>query len=404
MKKLPYNSNLIIYFENQDGQIEIQNYFDESNNYKIEKIILADNTEITNFENYMDPLTFITVDSDYTIAENSSITDVYLSGTGNISATGNSKNNLFEDNSGDNTFEGKGGDDGFYCTAGGNDTYIFNVGDGWDWITDEGGSDRILFGPTVSLDKTEFRRIDNNLQIVVNDGTTWSGIFINDQFDPNKSRTIEKFEFSDGTVITDLTNYITGISVSEDYTLPENSTIEKIYLSGSENISAVGNSQNNYFEDNSGDNTFEGKGGDDGFYCAAGGNDTYIFNVGDGWDWIIDEGGSDRILFGPSVSLNNIEFRKSGNNLQIVVNDGTTWSGIFINDQFDPNKSRAIEKFEFSDGTVITDLTNLLVDNNSDEDVNMIIQEMNSYSPDEDFVLSSFDKQDTQDLTLVMAN
>ncbi len=403
MKRL-HNNNLIIYFENQDGQIEIQNHFDESNNYKIEKIILADNTEITNFENYMDPLSFITVDSDYTIAENSPITDVYLSGSGNISATGNSKDNLFEDNSGDNTFEGKGGDDGFYCTAGGNDTYIFNVGDGWDWITDEGGSDRILFGPTVSLDKTEFRRSGNNLQVVVNDGTTWSGIFINDQFDPNKSRAIEKFEFSDGTVITDLTNYITGISVSEDYTLPENSTIEKIYLSGSENISAVGNSQNNYFEDNSGDNTFEGKGGDDGFYCAAGGNDTYIFNVGDGWDWIIDEGGSDRILFGPSVSLNNIEFRKSGNNLQIVVNDGTTWSGIFINDQFDPNKSRAIEKFEFSDGTVITDLTNLLVDSNSDEDVNMIIQEMNSYSPDEDFVLSSFDKQDTQDLTLVMAN
>ncbi len=403
MKRL-HNNNLIIYFENQNGQIEIQNHFDESNNYKIEKIILADNTEITNFENYMDPLSFITVDSDYSIAENSPITDVYLSGSGNISATGNSKNNLFEDNSGDNTFEGKGGDDGFYCTAGGNDTYIFNVGDGWDWITDEGGSDRILFGPTVSLDKTEFRRSGNNLQIVVNDGTTWSGIFINDQFDPNKSRTIEKFEFSDGTVITDLTNYITGISVSEDYTLPENSTIEKIYLSGSENISAVGNSQNNYFEDNSGDNTFEGKGGDDGFYCAAGGNDTYIFNVGDGWDWIIDEGGSDRILFGPSVSLDNIEFRKSGNNLQIVVNDGTTWSGIFINDQFDTNKSRAIEKFEFSDGTVITDLTNLLVDSNSDEDVNMIIQEMNSYSPDEDFVLSSFDKQDTQDLTLVMAN
>ena len=403
MKRL-HNNNLIIYFENQNGQIEIQNHFDESNNYKIEKIILADNTEITNFENYMDPLSFITVDSDYTIAENSPITDVYLSGSGNISATGNSKNNLFEDNSGDNTFEGKGGDDGFYCTAGGNDTYIFNVGDGWDWITDEGGSDRILFGPTVSLDKTEFRRSGNNLQIVVNDGTTWSGIFINDQFDTNKSRAIEKFEFSDGTVITDLTNYITGISVSEDYTLPENSTIEKIYLSGSENISAVGNSQNNYFEDNSGDNTFEGKGGDDGFYCAAGGNDTYIFNVGDGWDWIIDEGGSDRILFGPSVSLDNIEFRKSGNNLQIVVNDGTTWSGIFINDQFDTNKSRAIEKFEFSDGTVITDLTNLLVDSNSDEDVNMIIQEMNSYSPDEDFVLSSFDKQDTQDLTLVMAN
>ncbi|RAI15392.1 MAG: hypothetical protein DKM22_04595 [Candidatus Melainabacteria bacterium] len=403
MKRLR-NNNLIIYFENQDGQIDIQNYFDESNNCKIEKIILADNTEITNFENYMDPLTFITIDSDYTIAENSSITDVYLSESGNISATGNSKNNHFEDNSGDNTFEGKGGDDGFYCTAGGNDTYIFNVGDGWDWITDEGGSDRILFGPTVSLDKTEFRRSGNNLQIVVNDGTTWSGIFINDQFDTNKSRAIEKFEFSDGTVITDLTNYITGISVSEDYTLPENSTIEKIYLSGSENISAVGNSQNNYFEDNSGDNTFEGKGGDDGFYCAAGGNDTYIFNVGDGWDWIIDEGGSDRILFGPSVSLDNIEFRRSGNNLQIVVNDGTTWSGIFINDQFDPNKSRAIEKFEFSDGTVITDLTNLLVDSNSDEDVNMIIQEMNSYSPDEDFVLSSFDKQDTQDLTLVMAN
>ena len=89
----------------------------------------------------MDPPTFITVDSNYSLPENSSIIDIVASGNGDISLTGNSQNNTIQGNSGNNTYQGNGGNDTLNDFAGGNDVYIYNLGDGHDWINDNGGTD-----------------------------------------------------------------------------------------------------------------------------------------------------------------------------------------------------------------------------------------------------------------------
>lgn len=45
---------------------------------------------------------------------------------------------------------------------------MWNLGDGMDSIYDEGGTDRIIFGPNISLDDISFRRNDSELFIIVN--------------------------------------------------------------------------------------------------------------------------------------------------------------------------------------------------------------------------------------------
>ena len=79
------------------------------------------------------------------------------------------------------------------------------------------------------------------------------------------------------------------------------------------------------------------------------GNDTYYYNLGDGWDIIEDNDGtgenSDTISFGAGIALADLTFTQRDTNLEIVIK-GDSSQGIVINRFFDPSyrKNFCIEK------------------------------------------------------------
>ncbi len=394
------DGQLEITFDGVEGNIVIDNYFNDDDN-KIEKIILNDGTEITDFTPYF---TSVETDTNYAASGNGKIQNITAIGSSNITLIGNSNNNTISGNSGNNTFEGKGGDDRLVDNQGGDDTYIYNLGDGNDTINDVGGIDTIKFGAGIALENLAFMQTSDNLNIWFHNQD--GGISIENYF-TNPDNKIERFELADGTVITDITNHITAIGSNESIVLPDG--VFQAHLWGDGNTSATGNSLDNWLGGNSGNNTFEGKGGNDYFCDEQGGNDTYIYNLGDGYDCISDTNGNDTIQFGTGITTNNVSFNQTAEgNLEIRF--GEEEGSIVIEDYFNINTDKKIENFAFSDGTTLSDISSLIIpyaETNSAEEyvdentVNSIIQEMSAYAPDGEMAIGEYNQNSEELLQLV---
>lgn len=355
-------NNLIISFtDNENDSICIANYFDDDEN-KIEFFRFANGDVISDISSYLQNEngevaqivgngSIVLVDGEETAT---------LSGTNNATVLGNNLDNTIIGNSGNNTYYASGGDDIVTDVLGGNDTYIYNIGDGEDSVTDIGGNDTIKFGQGITLDNLTFENISSDLKInIQNDDGYYGCIFVTRHF-KSDYRKIEHFEFADGTIISDLTPYLTGTTVKSDYVIDEGSSIKDVYLQGNKDISVVGNSADNHFEGNSGDNTYEGKGGDDNIWDESGGNDTYIYNLGDGFDWIHDKSGNDTIQFGVGITADDIKFVKNGNSLEIRIGSDENYGNIWVDNYFDSSNDYKIENVKFANGTTITDVSDKL--------------------------------------------
>ncbi len=79
------------------------------------------------------------------------------------------------------------------------------------------------------------------------------------------------------------------------------------------------------------------------------GDDTYVWNLGDGFDSIGDSSGTDVIQFGAGVTFDDLSFRGEGNNLLIFVKGDET-QGMSISDFF-YSSSNHIEYLKFADGS-----------------------------------------------------
>ncbi|MDD3597206.1 calcium-binding protein, partial [Sulfuricurvum sp.] len=129
------------------------------------------------------------------------------------------------------------------------------------------------------------------------------------------------------------------------------------------------------------------------------GNDTYVFNLGDGHDTIYDydrnytnysyyNAGNDTIRFGEGIDESSVAFYMNGSNLVLSYGDNDL---ITITNQSVTNN--AIEKFTLSDGNYLTS-----------NDINVIIQSMNAYATDHGITIDSMDTvKNNQDLMNIVA-
>ena len=85
----------------------------------------------------------------------------------------------------------------------GDDAYVYNLGDGFDTISESGGDDKIVFGEGINQSDLSFEKIGNNLKISIN-GDEIKGIQINDQFGSSSNK-VETIEFHDGSTL-DISN------------------------------------------------------------------------------------------------------------------------------------------------------------------------------------------------------
>lgn len=403
-------NNLRLYFQNNRDQfIQIEDYFLDDD-HKIEKIELANGAITSDLWNF--------VSGRY--SENSNIyiseteTSAFLEGGKNLTVIGSDNNDHIVGNAGNNTYNAGKGNDYIQDWKGGNDTYIFNKGDGGDTIVDVGGEDTIKFGEGITLNNVYFE--DNRGDLII---TILNNNMLNDYITVQKHfksniRKIEHFEFDDGTIIDDLSPYLTGITVKSNYTLQSDSKIWKINMGGKKNLSVTGNSHDNTIAGNSGNNTFEGKGGNDTFTDEEGGNDTYIYNLGDGHDFIFDQDGNDTIEFGYGITRNNVNFVKNGDGLDIRIGVGSNGDNcnvsgsIFIGSYFNESNRYKIENIKFADGTILTDISSRLVEYTTGEEeyvsentINSLIQEINSYAPEGEMANGDYNLNNDDLLQLV---
>ncbi len=232
----------------------------------------------------------------------------------------------------DNTLRGLAGDDYLYGGLN-NDTYEWSVGDGNDTISEEGGLDKIVLNGVLPGD-VRFETNGYNLIVHIGDETITIGNQFSDYFFPGNGYEVYQVEslvYGDGSEISLLHNLnFTGTGESE--------TVQGI----------------------NDDNTLRGLGGDDYLYGYLG-DDTYVWAVGDGNDYISEEGGLDKIVLN-GVLPADVRFELSGFSLIVHVGDESlTISNQFL-DHYSPGngyEAYQVESLVYGDGTEVSLLHNL---------------------------------------------
>ena len=321
-------NNLVIYVNNDKTQgITIQNYY--SSYSQVEKLEFADGT----------------------IVETSSVSIVEPeepSENAGQTISGTSDDDILIGSDGDDTINAE---DGYNDITGGKgndiisagydrDTFYYNLGDGYDKITDLGGRDQIIFGDGISKENISFYRKNDNLIISINDDFS-QGIEIIDFFRNNDNR-IENIKFADNSTL----RLTTGLILKTN-------ELDGSITGTVEDDTLIGNIGENNLNGSSGDDILNGGKGNDTLDGDVG-NDTYIWNLGDDIDTIRDTAGLNTIKFGENISFDDLTFKQDGNNLRLIVKNDIS-QGIIIQDYFSSNNINnnyhPITIFEFSDGS-----------------------------------------------------
>ncbi len=388
------NDLRILVKNNPTQGLLLKNFF-SSLSYKIEDLIFTDGTTVHLSEI---PLTLDQDDTNDTVYGTEYGDTIYGNG-GNDTIYGGKGTDIINGGAGDDRLYGdtssssSSGTGNDIITGGlgndylsddyGNETYIYNLGDGLDTISDDSGADKIVFGEGISFNDFSYRAEGNNLRIIIG-GNETQGIIINDFFS-SSSYKIETLEFADGSTVD-----FDGIGFTLNQTSKTSNLTTTIY----DDIVNLLDTPNNDVNTSDGndvinggkyeDTIYGGKGtdiinggsGDDRLYgdtsssssSGAGndiitgglgndylsgnyGNDTYVYNLGDGLDTIHDSNGTDKIVFGEGILFNDFSYRAEGNNLRIIIG-GDESQGIIINDFFS-SSSYKIETLEFADGSTV---------------------------------------------------
>ncbi|WP_132408400.1 calcium-binding protein [Neorhizobium sp. S3-V5DH] len=266
--------------------------------------------------------------------------DVITGGGGSDTLNGLGGNDALSGDAGDDTLVGEEGNDRLIGGVGadslfgnsGSDIYAYESGDSNDYLNDE-DSDSIAVDvlqlTDLNLTQVEFMR--SGVSLIMTVVATGQTIFINNQFNQQDGGYwgIEKIEFAGGSSwnlaqINDV-GWIRGTSGNDSLT----GTWRQEILSGG-----------------SGNDSLNGDWGDD----------TYIFNLGDGHDTIQDwdnPEATDILQLGAGISANSVSVERGAAGFwDMVLDFGTSGSVTITNGLY--SASTVIERVNVADGTVWT--------------------------------------------------
>ena len=261
-------------------------------------------------------------------------TDSLSGNAGDDVLFGLSGNDTLYGNAGDDTLSGGLGNDDLYG-GDGKDVYLFNRGEGNDWIHTNGSAsgpdDVIRLGADIAPTQIELRRYLNNLDVILNkaDGSTERRV-VADYF---AGAPIDRLEFADGTVWNQSEIHSRFVQYGWDGAdaLYAASGINNRMRGMGGNDTLYGGNGNDLMDGGDGNDTLYGNAGDDTLSGYAGndtlsgglGNDTYLLSRGSGADVVVDSdstaGNSDLAQFGAGIASDQLWFRHVGNNLEVSV-------------------------------------------------------------------------------------
>ncbi|OFZ68762.1 MAG: hypothetical protein A2V79_10845 [Betaproteobacteria bacterium RBG_16_56_24] len=264
---------------------------------------------------------------DYTLDTN--VENLTLTGVDAINGTGNTLNNVIAGNSGNNELAGGTGDD-MLAGGAGNDTYIINAEDDVDIIVDNfsGGETNVIrFGSGVDPAQITLFKGSLGLNLGNDNVIHIEGVDYNDIIN---TCSIQRFEFSDGTVLTAQELVARGLDMN----------------GGAGDDTLLGTNVTDRIDGGDGADTLTGGQGDDTLLGGAG-NDRYVFNPGDGSDTIVDTLGSDTLYIGGNLTESSLEGMRDGDNMIVKVLGAT--DSIMLARWF--VQGEGVNTIEFGDGS-----------------------------------------------------
>lgn len=231
--------------------------------------------------------------------------------------------------SGADFIQGRGGDD-LLIGGGGSDTYYFELGDGNDTIqnsdSNASGYDRIRFGVGVMPESIELTRLGQDLIIRYSDSDSVAVVNLFDDEGRSSAMSTDMVEFSDGTIWT------------------KQRILAAVLIGGEGDDSIRAYSSNDFLEGKAGADTLWGGLGDD----------IYRYSSGDGSDVIIEESGNDELLL-TDISINQLNFRRDGNDLVLKSNNGEEIRVVGQFKEFSKALSvNGVETIRLADGFTLT--------------------------------------------------
>ncbi|MFO1389271.1 Ig-like domain-containing protein [Cellvibrio sp.] len=320
----PKDKDLVISFKNGVDQIFITDWVLPGNYYKgqIETIKLYDGSSFS-----FDPLSnpALLVGDEF---------NNYLVGTNNS-----------------DTLIGHAGDDQL-LGYNGDDEYRYTRGDGTDYITDFGGSDKIVFDSSILPENVKVRwegagtlalGIDDGSSIYLGSYTGIADSYAGRLLEPDIDKVMELVEFVGGIKwnLQDLLNKAKSPTIANDLIFGSNFADNLNGGEGSDEIlSGAGN------------DTLSGGIGND-ILRGGDGDDTYHYELGDGNDTIYDASGKDTIEFGATIKPTDLTFTRTETDLNIKIGTSTISVVDFFQGQFTSRGVGigAIENIVFSDST-----------------------------------------------------
>lgn len=198
----------------------------------------------------------------------------------------------------------------------GNDTYVINLGDGDDYLYNEGGADTIAFGAGIaltdlSLSYSAFGELfitiaptGQMLSLYSEEGGEFSWLVFEDETQVSLAELIA----SAGELPTGLELY----AGDDGETLTGGETADSLY-GGAGDDALHGNAGMDYLEAYEGNDVIVGGAGND-YLDGADGNDSYLYALGDGSDnlWELVEEGAENTLIFTDLLPEDVSFSVAG--------------------------------------------------------------------------------------------
>ncbi|BCM25591.1 calcium-binding protein [Methyloradius palustris] len=353
--------DLIVKIKNTTDQVTIQKYFYKdglaTEGYALDQIQFANGT-IWDIPTIKTKLITPTAGDDTIIGY--ATDDTIYGDDGTDSMYGMAGNDTMIGGAGTDRMDGGDGDDTYQINLGDSPRYL---GQAYEGIIDTNtGNNKIVFGAGITLDSIHLSLYSyNGSKDIILSYSPTDSIFIEN----GVSSTIKTYAFADGTSISQQALMAAKLGASTIYA---QDTADVIY-GGQYNDVIWGGGGNDFLSGQSdvdvliggrGDDTLEGGSGDDQLvgddysdyasYVPVG-NETYIYKRGDGFDYINDLKGNNRILFGSGILTTDVTLFRMGDDLYVVVdasNNQMRWANYFNATTANSHNDR----IEFADGTV----------------------------------------------------
>ncbi|HDG1683849.1 TPA: hypothetical protein PFE14_004348 [Kluyvera ascorbata] len=384
--------SLIITFRDSTDSITIDNFF-SGTKYQVEAFIFTDGT-VWHVDTIKARL-LEGADDAQTITAYAEGSEIHAAG-GNDSLQGADNSDQLYGDAGDDTLVGGKGADILSGGTGndtlnggyGSDTYLFNMGDGKDYISEgssnAGDIDTLRFGEGINPEDVILqRKITTGLKaadsLVITFRDSADSITIDNFFREGKYQ-VEELVFANGTVWDVNTVKAMSLHGTDDaQTITAYAEGSEIHAAGGNDALQGADNSDQLYGDAGDDSLIGGKGADilsggTGNDTLKGGygSDTYLFNAGDGKDYLYEgtsnAGDADTLRFGEGINPEDVIIQRrktSGLNARdsLIITFRNSTDSITLDDFFRAAKYQ-VEHITFADGTdwLPEDILNYLED------------------------------------------